>query len=111
MAPEPSPVSAFEPHHRRLSTDPESSFVRTLVVQRPCPDRIVSLRARTLTEVGPDVDSLRVLADAREFTEVLAGFGLRLDDARLRRLWAAAREQHESFLATRPPAWTLSSDT
>jgi N-hydroxyarylamine O-acetyltransferase len=111
MAPEPSPVAAFEPHHRRLSTDPESSFVRTLVVQRPCPDRIVSLRARTLTEVGPAVDSRCVVADAADFADVLAGFGLRLDDARLSRLWAAAREQHESFLAAQPPAWTLSSDT
>jgi N-hydroxyarylamine O-acetyltransferase len=98
MAPDASPVSAFEPHHRRLSTDPESSFVRTLVVQRPCPDRIVSLRARTLTEVGPRVDRVRVLMDAAELAEVLAGFGIALDDARLSRLWAGACEQHEAFL-------------
>jgi N-hydroxyarylamine O-acetyltransferase len=99
MAPEPSPVAAFEPHHRRLSTDPESSFVRTLVVQRPCPDRIVSLRARTLSEAGPGIDSRRVLADAGEFAGVLAGFGLRLDAARLARLWARADEQHAAHLA------------
>lgn len=99
MAPEPSPVSAFEEHHRRLSTDPESSFVRALVVQKPCPDRIVTLRSRTLTEVGPHVDSRRVLADAAELREVLAGFGIRLDGARVERLWARACEQHEAFLA------------
>ena len=104
MAPDPSPVAAFEPHHRRLSTDPESSFVKTLVVQRPLPDRIVSLRSRTLSEVGPAVDSRRVLADAAEFAEVLAGFGLRLDAARLDRLWAAACAQHDAFVAGRAVA-------
>ena len=40
MDEEASPVSAFEPHHRRLATDPESPFVKTLVVQRPREDRI-----------------------------------------------------------------------
>lgn len=99
MAPEPSPVSAFQPHHRRLSTDPESSFVRTLVVQRPGTNRIVSLRSRTLSEVGPAVDRRRVVADAAEFADALAGFGLRLDDGRLARLWDGARAQHEAFVA------------
>jgi N-hydroxyarylamine O-acetyltransferase len=99
MAPEPSPVAAFEPHHRRLSGDPDSSFVRTLVVQRPRPDRIVSLRARTLSEAGPGIDNRRVVADAAEFAGVLGEFGITLDAARLNRLWAQADEQHASFLA------------
>ena len=30
-----SSVADFEPHHRRLALEPESPFVRTLVVQRP----------------------------------------------------------------------------
>src|SRR4051812_10311176 len=55
MAEEESPVSAFDPHHRRLATDPRSSFVQTLVVQQPRADRIVTLRSRTLSEVGPAV--------------------------------------------------------
>ena len=54
MEEEASPVSAFEPHHRRLATDPESPFVKTLVVQRPRVDRIDTLRARTLSSVGPE---------------------------------------------------------
>ena len=54
MDEEASPVSAFEPHHRRLATDPESPFVKTLVVQRPRVNRIDTLRARTLSVVGPD---------------------------------------------------------
>src|SRR3954452_3120736 len=63
---EPS-VADFEAHHRRLATDPESSFVRVLVVQKPLWDRIVTLRARTLSEMGPRVDSKRVVADLGEF--------------------------------------------
>ena len=41
MQEDASPVSAFEAHHRRLATDPESNFVKTLVVQKPAgrPDR------------------------------------------------------------------------
>jgi N-hydroxyarylamine O-acetyltransferase len=96
MAAEPSPLAAFAEHHRRLSTDPASSFVQTLVVQRPRADRIVSLRARTLSERGPAVDTRRVL-DREEFDEFLAD--LRLDAARRDRLWARACEQHAAFLA------------
>lgn len=104
MAAEPSPVAAFEPHHRRLSTDPGSSFVQTLVVQRPLGDRIVTLRARTLSEVGPAVDRRRVLADRAELANVLSSFGIRLDGARIDRLWVGADRQHEAFLARRAAA-------
>jgi N-hydroxyarylamine O-acetyltransferase len=92
-------VSAFEPHHRRLATDPESSFVKTLVVQRPHPDRITTLRARTLSVVGPAHASKHVVADEAEFYAVLAGeFGVTRRDPRL---WPAACAQHDAFLATR----------
>ena len=97
MEEEASPVSAFDPHHRRLATDPESPFVKTLVVQRPGVDRIVTLRARTLSVVGPDVDSKRVVADEDEFYAVLVGeFGVTRRDPRL---WAQACAQHEAFLS------------
>ena len=100
MAAEPSPVSAFEPHHRRLATDPESPFVRTLVVQKPGADRITTLRARTLSVVGPSVDERRVVADEDDFYAVLAGeFGITRRDPRL---WALACAQHEAFLAREP---------
>ncbi len=99
MAPEPSPLDAFQPHHRRLSTDPASSFVQTLVVQRPRPDRIVTLRARTLSEVGPAVDTRRVVAGPDEFATVLAGLGVRLDAERRERLWDLACAQHDAFTA------------
>jgi N-hydroxyarylamine O-acetyltransferase len=99
MQPEPSAHEAFAPHHRRLSTDPASSFVQTLVVQRPYDDRIVTLRSRTLSSKGPGIDEKRVLA-RDEFGDVLLGeFGIVLDGGRLQRLWTLAAAQHEAFQA------------
>ena len=80
-------------------TDPESSFVKTFVVQSPRPDRIVTVRARTLSAVGPEVDTKRVL-EREEFAPVLRDeFGITLAGERLERLWAQAEAQHEAFLA------------
>jgi N-hydroxyarylamine O-acetyltransferase len=99
MTEEESPLSAFDVHHRRLSTDPESSFVKTLVVQRPGVDRITSLRARTYSVVGPSVDTREVVSRP-EFPELLHDiFGITVSGQRLQRLWLRALEQHEAFLA------------
>ncbi len=99
MQAEPSGHSAFAPHHRRLSTDPASSFVQTLVVQRPTDDRVVTLRSRTYSEQGPSVDLKRVL-DREEFEAVLReDFALTLDAGRIERLWTLASTQHEAFQA------------
>ncbi len=93
------PVEGFEPHHHRLALSPESPFVRTLVVQKPMDDRIVTLRARTLSQVGPSVDSKRVLS-REEFGPVLRDvFGVTLAGERLERLWGRAWSQHEAFAA------------
>jgi N-hydroxyarylamine O-acetyltransferase len=101
MQPEPVPLTAFDPHHARLSTSPDSTFVQTLCVQRPLDDRFLTLRARTLTQRGPAVDERRVLGDREEFATVLsAAFGVdlaALGSERLDRLWAAACHQHASF--------------
>ena len=105
MAPEASRVVDFEPHHKRLATDPASSFVQTLVVQRPMADRIRTLRARTFSEVGPSVDTKYVVADAGEFASTLHdSFGITVAGERLSRLWDAARAQHEAFLARQAEA-------
>jgi N-hydroxyarylamine O-acetyltransferase len=94
-------LDAFAPHHRRLSTQPDSPFVQTLVVQRPYDDRIVTLRSRTLSADAPGVRDRRVVEDEAEFAAVLAGeFGLGLDTARNARLWERAVRQHEAFTAT-----------
>jgi N-hydroxyarylamine O-acetyltransferase len=99
MTEEESTVADFEAHHERLAHDPESSFVQTLVVQSARPDRIVTVRARTLSAVGPEVDSKRVL-DRAELAPVLRDeFGITLAGDRLERVWAQAEAQHEAFLA------------
>jgi len=99
----PAGLADFDAHHLRLATDPSSSFVRTLVLQRPFDDRIVTLRSRTLSVDGPGRRDRVVLADAREFAEALREeFGVdpgALGPERLRRLWAQACEQHEAFVA------------
>jgi N-hydroxyarylamine O-acetyltransferase len=100
MVEEESPVSAFEVHHRRLASDPASSFVQTLVVQQPREDRIVTLRARTLSSVGPSIDEKRVVGSRDELAAVLYDvFGISVGGPRLDRLWTQAAAQHEAFLA------------
>jgi len=99
MQAQPSPREAFAPHHRRLSTDRASSFVQTLVVQKPYDDRIVTLRSRTLSRRGPEIDEKLVL-ERDEFGDALRDvFGIAVDAARLQRLWTLAAAQHEAFQA------------
>ncbi len=94
----PAVLEDFQSHHRRLSTSPDSSFVQTLVVQRPFEDRIATLRARTLFHDGPHRRERRVLDDVSAFAAALdetfgidpAAFG----PERLARLWRQARAQH-----------------
>jgi N-hydroxyarylamine O-acetyltransferase len=100
MTEQESPVSAFEVHHRRLATNPKSSFVQTLVVQSARADRIVTLRSRTLSSIGPSVDEKRVVADRDEFAAVLLDvFGITLRGSRLGRAWERAVAQHEAYLS------------
>jgi N-hydroxyarylamine O-acetyltransferase len=105
FADEPSGLADFQEHHRRLSREPESSFVQTLVVQRPYDDRIVTLRARTLFVDGPRRRDRTVLPDAGAFGEALrVEFGIDpavLGEERMARLWSLACAQHERFLANR----------
>lgn len=97
-------LETFAPHHVRMSTSPESGFVRTLTVQQPSDDRIASLRARTFREQGPGASGEReILDDADAFADVLHDrFAINLDvlgPGRLARLWEKAKAQHEAFLA------------
>jgi N-hydroxyarylamine O-acetyltransferase len=92
----------FAPHHERLATAPDSSFVKTLVVQKPLDDRVVTLRARTLSEKGPSVDAKHVLDDQDELAATLGDtFNISLDAGRVARLWDRVCAQHEAFEATR----------
>ena len=99
----PAVLDDFQPHHRRLSRDPDSSFVQTLVVQRPYDDRIVTLRSRTLSVDGPGGRRRDVLPDAVAFAAALHDeFGVDpgvLGDAQMSRLWVLACDQHDAYLA------------
>ena len=95
----PSPVAAFEPHHRRLAPDPESPFVRTLVVQRPLDDRIVTLRARTLSEIGPWRGHEARAAATSSPRRCLSCSGSRSAARGSSGCGRSPREQHEAFLA------------
>jgi N-hydroxyarylamine O-acetyltransferase len=101
----PATLDDFQPHHTRLSTAPESPFVRTLVVQQPHDDHVTTLRARTLSRVGPGRDERTVLPDAGAFADTLRSvFGIdpaALGPARMERLWTRACAQHEEWLASR----------
>jgi N-hydroxyarylamine O-acetyltransferase len=92
---------SFAPHHTRMSTSPESSFVQTLVLQRPYDNRFVSLRARTLFVDGPAHAERHVLADSGELAAALQDeFGIdpgALGRARITRLWEGAALQHEAW--------------
>jgi N-hydroxyarylamine O-acetyltransferase len=89
-------LDAFEEHHRRLSTSPESGFVRNLLVQQPADDQIVTLRSRTMFLDGPAVRERSVLESEAELGAVLQSrFGITVTGERLARLWANAVAQHE----------------
>jgi N-hydroxyarylamine O-acetyltransferase len=99
-------LDIFAPEHLRLSTSPDSGFVRTLTVQQPYEDRVVSLRARTLREEGPGAgDEDEVLDDADSWASALQErFGIDPDvlgAERLARLWEKVDAQHEAYLAER----------
>jgi N-hydroxyarylamine O-acetyltransferase len=95
----PAELHEFDPDHHRLSTSPDSDFVQKLIVQKPLRDRIVSLRARTYFEDGPDIKVRRTLDTLDEFADVLhVTFGIDPDamgDERLRRLWTLAQLHHQ----------------
>lgn len=100
----PSPLTAFAPHHQRLAAMPDSSFVKTLVIQQPADDHIVTLRSRTLSRKGPDRDEREVLPDqdalATTLRDVFAIDPDALGADRIARLWRQACAQHEAFVSS-----------
>jgi N-hydroxyarylamine O-acetyltransferase len=89
--------------HERLSTSPESGFVRTATFQRRDARGVDVLRACTLTRVEPGATRRTLLADEGEWFGALADvFGLPLPDvdaAERRALWQRVYAQHEAWAA------------
>jgi N-hydroxyarylamine O-acetyltransferase len=86
----PIQMNTFDRRHEWLSSDPDSGFVRTLVVQRRDAGSVVVLRGRTLRRIGAGACET-VLATGAELFEVLADlFGIDIsdiDDVRRTALW------------------------
>jgi arylamine N-acetyltransferase len=89
--------------HERLSTSPESRFVRTATFQRRHPQGADILRARTLTRVEGGAATARLLADEGEWLGALADvFDLDLHDvdaAEREALWERIAAQHDAWAA------------
>ena len=93
--PAPAEVAAA---HERLSTSPESRFVRTATVQRRVAGGLAVLRARELSHVERSGTRTTLLADEGEWFAALADvFGLDLPDvdaAERHALWERVCAQH-----------------
>lgn len=109
-----APASAgpddFAATHKRLSTAPDSPFVRTLAVQRRDASGVDVLRGRVLTRVegsaaGCGTGREEELTTAASWFAALGDvFGLTLDDVpaqRRRELWERVCRAHEAWAAAR----------
>ncbi len=89
--------------HERLSTSPESRFVRTVTFQRRRADHVDILRARTLSRVRRGAAESRVLEGEEQWYAAIAEiFGLDLsglEAGERRALWERAAAQHDAFAA------------
>lgn len=102
----PAVMADFAEEHRRLSTEPDSQFLRTLSLLRRDAKGIDLLRGRVLSRIDADKGPVeRELDGPEEFFDVLAGvFGRELDDltpADRAELWARVDRAHEAWLASR----------
>ena len=99
----PTTIDAFAERNRRLSTSPDSGFVKTVSVQRRLPDGARILRALTFTTRDLNGGSTSVITDRDEWFDLLADeFLLPLGDvdAGARdRLWASACAAHAAHVA------------
>jgi N-hydroxyarylamine O-acetyltransferase len=100
---EPASLADFETRHVFLSTSPESSFVRTVSLQRRDASTLSILRALTLTTVTAEGTTSVVVDDRAEWYALLAStfdLDLRTADRVARdRLFDGALESHCAHLA------------
>ena len=100
----PPPAAEVAAAHERLSTSPESRFVRTATVQRRHARGVDILRARWLSRAERAGTRTTLLADEAEWFAALADvFALDLADvdaAERRALWERVDAQHEAWAAT-----------
>ncbi|MEV7614710.1 arylamine N-acetyltransferase [Streptomyces sp. NPDC089799] len=107
----PAAMADFAEEHRRLSTDGDSPFVRTLSLLRRDAEGIDLLRGRVLSRIDPAKGpSERVLDTAEEFYDaIVTVFGRELDDLTPQdrtALWTKVTDAHEVWLAERAAGTT-----
>ncbi|GLZ80606.1 arylamine N-acetyltransferase [Actinorhabdospora filicis] len=98
---EPCELADFAGACVRQSTSPDSSFVKTLVVQRPLDHAKTTIRGAAYAESGPDGKTgPELLATAGEWALTLSRrFGLDLPASEVEVLYPKAREQYERWRA------------
>ncbi|MBK1785884.1 arylamine N-acetyltransferase family protein [Prauserella cavernicola] len=101
FAPEPAAMSDFANNHEKLSTSPESGFVRTCTMQRRDKRGVDILRALTLSRVPEPGKTL--LETEREWWSAVSDlFGISpagFSAEERARLWRTVVAQHEAHLA------------
>ncbi|HWG23355.1 arylamine N-acetyltransferase family protein [Actinospica sp.] len=108
FAPEPVGVAAFAAAHHRLSTSPDSNFVRAAVASRRDARGTDIVRGRVLYRVDGDGVTKQTIDTPDSWYELLADvFGLHLSDvdaAERAVLWKRVSAAHEEWLAERAAA-------
>ncbi|MFD9568215.1 arylamine N-acetyltransferase [Streptomyces sp. NPDC059982] len=105
FAPDPVELSSFAAEHERLSTSPESGFVRVLTAQLRDAKGVDVLRGCVLRRTGAGGTDERTIDSADDWYEVLTGV-FRLDltdvDAPARAaLWQRVHSAHQEWAAAR----------
>ena len=94
--PEPASEDTLARKCGLLQSDPESSFVLSLVAQIRAPDRHTALRGRVLTRRDPAGERVTTLGSAEHLLQVLASeFGL--DEPDIGTCWPRILERHEAL--------------
>ena len=98
---EPADEALLAEKCRWQASAPESNFVLNFAARRRVADRHLALRGKVLSEIGPDGETRRELADAEEFAAVLAAtFGIEHPDVRL--IWPRIEARHAELFAGAP---------
>jgi N-hydroxyarylamine O-acetyltransferase len=92
----PADQALLDAHHARLQAADDSPFVLNLVAQRRLGERHLTLRGRTLIELGADGRTETLLPDANALVETLATrFGLDVPEIAAR--WPAICARHAAL--------------
>ncbi|NAS24332.1 arylamine N-acetyltransferase [Herbidospora sp. NEAU-GS84] len=96
----PTEMSAFESEHVRLSTSPESGFVRVFSIQRRDATGVDVARGLVLTRIGHDSTSTTLDRETDYFAALADVFDLHPTAEERAILWPQLTVSHEKWLAT-----------